>query len=209
MENDRAQDRDVIISIIHRALVEVMTLRKAKLPLVVRRNPYESTHDNNSAVDYEHYKYRIAQGATFEQSDDGEMSLKLVDDDLELTILDCIVPKEPTSMAKVAQIEASPDQDYVDEEQEEEIEEVEAPSVTEQAELESATEEEADTFKDSTEEEVETIEALPEDEPQGETLNVHPGTYVPADGSWRSLSLADAEFKFAVSLRPSRNKDAC
>lgn len=198
MENNRAQDRDVIISIIHRALVEVMTLRKAKLPLVVRRNPYESTHDNNSAVDYEHYKYRIAQGATFEQSDDGEMSLKLVDDDLELTILDCIVPKEPTSMAKVAQIEASPDQDYVDEEQEEEIEEVEAPSVTEQAELESATEEE-----------VETIEALPEDEPQGETLNVHPGTYVPADGSWRSLSLADAEFKFAVSLRPSRNKDAC
>lgn len=200
----------MIISIIHRALVEVMTLRKAKLPLVVRRNPYESTHDYNSAVDYEHYKYRIAQGATFEKSDDEEMTLKLADDDLELTILDCIVPKEPSSMAKVAETEASPDQDYIDEEQEEQEEEIEeevdASSIAEQAELESATKEEANTFEDSTEEEVETIEALTEDEPQGETLNVHPRTYVPADGSWRSLSLADAEFKFAVRLRPPNKR---
>lgn len=194
----------MIISIIHRALVEVMTLRKANLPLVVRRNPYEST-DYDSTEAYENYKYRIAQGATFVESDHGEMTLRFEDDDLELTILECVVPRASTAVTKVSQIGTSPDEDYVEEEQEEEVEEVDALSIPEQQELELETAEEAEIVEDSRGEEAETFEDLNEDEPQGETLDVRPDVYVPADGSWRSLSLKVGDFKFAVRLLAFRN----
>lgn len=182
-----------------------MTLRKANLPLVVRRDPYEST-DYDSTEAYENYKYRIAQGATFRQSDSGEMTLRFEDDDLELTILECVVPKAPAAETKIAQIETFPDEDYVDEEQEEEVQEVDALSSAEQQELELATAEEAETFEDSTKEETETFDASNKDEPLGETLQVRPHVYVPADGSWRSLSLNDADFKFAVMFSASSNQ---
>jgi len=198
MENIRIQDRGVIVSIIHRALVEVMTLKKANLPLILRRFSHESTHGYDPTEDYEDYKYRIAQGARFVQSEDGGMSLMLEDDELERTILDCIIPKESTAVEGAADIQTAPERDCLEEEQEgegKEEEDMDAASTAEQEQLALANPEEAETFELST-----------EDEPQGEALGLHPRAYPPVDGSWRSLSLANPDFKFAVRSLRSRTE---
>ncbi len=226
MENTRAQDRDMIVSIIHRALVEVMTLKKANLPLLVRRDAYEYSDDYDSAEEYERYKYRIAQGATFGQSDDGEMTIKLEDEELERTILERVVPIEAAPVEDIRLIEDTPEKEYVDEEQvEEEEEEKNASSTVEQEEEKNASstveQEDLEEVKNAsstveqedqeleTVDEAETLGDLIEEEPQDEPPNEHPTAYLPADDSWRSLSLADPEFKFAVDSLPLRKGDAC
>lgn len=192
MEKVQAGSRNEIVSVIHRALVEVMTLKKANLALLMRRNPYEATEDYDPTKDYKMYRHRVAQGATFGVSDNGEMTVRLETEDLERTILDCIEPRASSAVEEAAEDYETLDQDQIVEDEEGEgREEMDATDFAEREELDLSTLEEA-----------EILEAAPEEEQQLPTIEEQPSVYTPVDDSWVRLSLADPELKFAVGYKP-------
>lgn len=192
----------MLVSIIHRALVEVMTLREANLPLRMRRDPFDPTN-YGSAEEYEMYKYRVAQGATFSKSDDGEFVLVFKNQELEQTILDCIMPQSVFFTKSGIEEDESLEAQHPDHDQEQELAEditqyhdqdhkqnlKEDPSVA------NAGEQVADLHDL---EDVELTDPMAEEEAELEASGSQPRAYVPVDGTWRNLSLSDSEFKFAV-----------
>ena len=162
---------EVIIAAVHRALVEVFTLKQAGLPLVLDYHAGDSYLD-----DADDYLQRLAKEARFEVDATGEGRLLLEHETLEQAILNSITPKE------------------VQKEDEDELEAEDAgqldtypPEVERQKfEIESPTEPEnhEDAFTDK----------------DGNPTNSQDfvQSLLPVDQNWRNVSLQDSGIKFAV-----------
>ena len=188
MNNSRIEAREELISVIHRALVEVMTLKQANLPLKFFKEAFHPTNE---------YKHRIAKGARFEMDTGGQTSVVLEHEDLQQMILDHIQLQEP----KLEESEQQ-EEDHSDEESWEELpEELPDDQTVEARDLEenSGSAIEPQETEAINNESTEMLESLSEEEDISET-EYDESAYKPADDSWLRMSFADVDFKFAVGL---------
>ena len=187
MVNPKSESREEIVSIIHRALAEVMVLRQVNLPLEIDKDAKYTTNE---------YVQRIAKGARFQVTHENQVSLLLEDEALQDAILDCINPKEAASEGSVSQEENSLENDQREEKPgslsivaaEESI----GPTA-ERGEIDVSTPEEAEAVK---------YEALPEEHHLSQ-ITEDPSLYTPVDDSWRGVALTHPGFKFAVCFELS------
>ena len=186
----KLESRDEIVMAVHQALVEVFTLKQADLPLSMNANPTTSMPPNE-------YLRRIAEEASFEQTENGEVQLVLGSNELQDAILDSIMPKELTKDETAEVEEVIGVQQPVEDEVAEAHDfqrvhdagalEGPAPGIESQS-------AEADMTETN-----ETYDALPlVDTVDTSNAEDHGGPITPANNSWRNVPLEDQAVKFAV-----------
>ena len=104
----KLESREEIVMAVHQALVEVFTLKQADLPLSMDVNPSTSMPPNE-------YLRWLAQDASFEQTENGEMQLVLASKELQDAILDSVLPKAPTEDVTAEVEEVMEEEEPVDE----------------------------------------------------------------------------------------------
>ena len=174
MANSGVDTQEEIASTIHRALVEVMTLRQANLTLQIGRNANSPTST---------HKRRIAKDARFKIGSSDQFSLILEHEGLQQDILGYIHPKEQNIKESERQKQEDPDFSTFSEESEE------ATVQATESDL-SSVEEEIDTTSSK---KAEIYDTWPEENAIDDRSSC-----APVDDSWLEVSLADPEFKFAV-----------
>ena len=108
----KLKSREEILMAVHQALVEVFTLKQADLPLSMDANPTTSMPPNE-------YLRWLAEDASFEKAESGDLRLVLGSKELQDAILDSIMPKEPTENEAAEVEEVMEEQQPVEEELEE------------------------------------------------------------------------------------------
>ena len=184
MNYSRIEARREMISVIHRALVEVMTLKQANLPLQFDRKAYQPTNE---------YKHHVAKGARFETDTSGHTYMALEPEKLQQIVLDYIQFRETTVEDKEELKEDQLDVDVGEELLENRT--VQAASF-EKSSKSAIQPQEADTINTDS---ANVSGSLPEEEILIET-KYDESTYEPADDNWLRVSLADDDIKFAVGL---------
>lgn len=179
MANQISESREEIISIIHRAIVEIMTLKEANLPLEIDKEA------NNPSDEYLNL---VAKSSRFETINGDQTSLVLEPEGLREAVLEYIQPRGPIIDDSTAQEEDGSDTELWQEEPEgESLQTTDTgegfQSATLPARLETTNPEQAGS-------------SLEEEDHLQTTKD--PSAHVPADDSWRQVSLADPDFKFAV-----------
>ena len=186
----KLESREEIVMAVHQALVEVFTLKQADLPLSMNANPTTSMPPNE-------YLRLIAEEASFEQAENGEIQLVLGSQELQDAILDSIVPKEPTEDETAEVEEAMEEQQPVEEELAEssnvqrlhDAGGLEGPPPAIDSQLA-----EADGIETN-----EGYDALPlVNSVDSSNTEVDGGPITPANDSWRNVPLEDQAVKFAV-----------
>ena len=186
----KLESREEITMAVHQALVEVFTLKQADLPLLMDVNPTTSMPHNE-------YLRWLAEDASFEQTEDGEIQLVLRSKELQDAILDSIIPKEPTA-DETAEAGAVMEQQQPIEEGLAEA--VKLKQVDDAGGLEdSAPAIDRQPVEADWTETHETSEALPLVEPlDPSNIEDDSGPIAPANDSWRNVPLEDQAVKFAV-----------
>ena len=186
----KLKSREEIVMAVHQALVEVFTLKQADLPLSMDANPTTSMPPNE-------YLRWLAEDASFEKAESGDLRLVLGSKELQNAILDSIMPKEPTEDEAAEVEEVMEEQQPVEEELEEasnlqQLQEaggLEGPPPAIDSQPAEADRTEAN----------ETYDALPLvdsiDSPNREDDG---GLIAPMSDSWRNVPLEDQAVKFAV-----------
>ena len=186
----KLESREEIIMAVHQALVEVFTLKEADRPLSIDVNP-------TTSVPHDEYLRWLAEDASFEKTENGEIQLVLGSKELQDAILDSIIPKEPTEN-KTADAGAVMEQQQPIEEglvvannpgQADDAGGLEgsAPAIDRQP-------VEADrTETDKSSEAFPLVESL-----EYSNTEVDGGHITPASDSWRNVPLEDQAVKFAV-----------
>ena len=180
----RSESRDEIVSIIHRALVEVMTLKEANLPLEICRDAKYTTNE---------YIQRIAKGAKFHITDDNQISLLLEDEGLQEAVLKCIQPEEASPEETLLQGKDSFENGRLEQRSGNENlptlhAEERTRTATERIEMDAISPDEAEAMDN---------EASPEKENLSQTID-NSALHAPVDDSWRRVALTDPDFKFTV-----------
>lgn len=183
MANTAPETREEMISIVHRALVEVMTLKQANLPLVIGRHPVEPMDD---------YIHLINKGVRYETAADGQIQILYENEELQQMILDHVLPRPPT-----IEVEAIGGEELLEDYEENGVEQAEEQRLGASA-LEGAHESEPPAEEAFIHDAAENSE----EEPQSETIDTETRATMPVDDGWRSVPLSDADFKFAVGARP-------
>lgn len=186
----KLESREEIVMAVHQALVEVFTLKQADLPLSIDVNPTTSMPPNE-------YLRWLAEDASFEESESGEIKLVLGSQGLQDAILDTIVPKEPTE-DETAEPEAVMEEEQLNEEGLAEA--INFQQLHDSGGLEGpppaidSQPAEADRTETN-----ETYDALPlVDSVDSSSTEDNGGPIVPANDSWRNVPLEDQAVKFAV-----------
>ncbi len=186
----KLESREEIIMAVHQALVEVFTLKQADLPLSMDANPTTSMPHNE-------YLRWLAEDASFEEKEDGEIQLVLGSKELQDAILDSIMPKEPTE-DETAEAVAVMEQQQPIEEGLAEVNNLE--QVDDAGDLGGSTQAidhkpvEADrTETDETSEAKPLVDFLDPSNTEGDCVPI-----APANDSWRNVPLEDQAVKFAV-----------
>ena len=189
-----------------------MTLREANLPLQWNRQAWNPTNE---------YMQRITKGARFEETNDNRMTLVLENEELRQDILDYL--KGPMQQEDPQLLNGALPQELLtnkgllqqgdnfqpDESSQEGFLDGRNSQFSD-VDPKSASATEHGTSIATNPEKVEVTETplerdhLPDKSEVSEPLSKEedPLPYEPADGSWRRISLADPEFKFAVSFAP-------
>ena len=186
----KLESREEIVMAVHQALVEVFTLKQADLPLSMNANPTTSMPPNE-------YLRWIAEEASFEKAENGEVQLVLGSKELQDAILDSIMPKDPTGDEMAEVEEVMEEQQPVEEE------------VTETSNVQQLHDagglEGSPSAIDSQLAEADGIEtnegydALPlVDSVDSSNTEVDGGPITPANDSWRNVPLENQAVKFAV-----------
>ena len=192
----KLESREEIIMAVHQALVEVFTLKQADLPLSMDVNPTTSLPPNE-------YLRWLAEDASFEKDENGEIQLVLGSKELQDAILDSIMPKESTE-DETAEAQAVM-------EQQQPVEEVLAEANNLQAADDASSLESSPPAIDrqlveaDRSEENEASEALflvgssdaSHTEDDGDPIT-------PANDNWRNVPLENQEVKFAVGWEVDR-----
>ena len=186
----KLESREEIVMAVHQALVEVFTLKQADLPLSMVANPTTSMPPND-------YLRWLAEDASFEQAENGEVQLVLGSQVLKDAILDSIVPKGRTE-DEIAEVE-----EVMEEQQP--VEEELAESGNVQQLHDAGGLEGPPPAIDSQPAEADGIEtnegydALPLiDAVDSSNTEDDGGPITPANDSWRNVPLEDQAVKFAV-----------
>ena len=186
----KLESREEIVMAVHQALVEVFTLKQAGLPLLLNANPTTSMRPKE-------YLRWIAEEASFEQTENGEVQLVLGAQELQDAILDSVVPKEPTG-DEIAEAE-----EVMEEQQP--VEEVLAEPSNVQQMRDAGGLEGSQPAIDSQPVGADGIEtnegydALPLiDAVRSSNTEDDDGPITPANDSWRNVPLEDQAVKFAV-----------
>ena len=186
----KLESREEIIMAVHQALVEVFTLKQEDLPLSMDANPTTSMPHND-------YLRWLAEDASFERNENGEIQLVLGSKELQDAILNSIMPKEPTE-DETAEAGAVMEQQQPIEEGLAEANNLgqlddagglgsSAPAIERQP-------VEADRIETG-----QTSETLPlVESPDPSTTENDRGPIAPANDSWRNVPLEDQAVKFAV-----------
>lgn len=176
MNSDMAERHEVTASI-HRALVEVYTLKQEGLPLTMDYHAYDLYND---------YPWRLAEDATFELDGQGGMRAVFRSEGLRQDILESVRPREDMAGDVVQQ-----------EEQTEEYMEGVEPNI---GEADSMPDQEStpptiepDSLKSEDSEDEEFSRSDRQRAMGGEDR------ISPADDSWQDVALEDPLIKFAVS----------
>jgi len=176
MNSDMAERHEVTASI-HRALVEVYTLKQEGLPLTMDYHAYDLYND---------YPWRLAEDATFELDGQGGMRAVFRSEGLRQDILESVRPREDTAGDVVQR-----------EEQTEEYMEGVEPNI---GEADSMPDQEStpptiepDSLKSEDSEDEEFSRSDRQRAMGGEDQ------ISPADDSWQDVALEDPLIKFAVS----------
>ena len=186
----KLQSREEIVMAVHQALVEVFTLKQADLPLSIDANPTTSMPPND-------YLRWLAQDASFEQSESGEMKLVLASKELQDAILDSILPKEPTE-DEIAEVEEVMEEEEPVEEQLAEASNLQQGHDAGALDGTSPAIDSEPVEADRTETN-ETYDALPLVDSVDSSSTEHDGgPILSANDSWRNVSLEDQAVKFAV-----------
>ncbi len=186
----KLESREEIIMAVHQALAEVFTLKQADLPLSLNVNPTTSMPPNE-------YLRWLAEDASFEKDENGEIQLVLGSKELRDAILDSIMPKEPTE-DETAEAEAVMQQQQPVEEELAEANNLQPADDASGLEISPPAIDRQLVEADRSEEN-EASEALPlvvssdpsETEDDG-------GPIAPANDNWRNVPLENQEVKFAV-----------
>ena len=175
------------MAIIHQALVEVLTLKQAGLPLAMDKDAWDATNN---------YKHHVSKGARFETSIDGQTRLLFENEELQQVILDYVRIKEPVSDEGMTQVKGIEEEASQEEQELETSESMDSSiSTAENVELQSATFDQPDlTTSHSEEQHLNDVEYTASD-------------LMPDDDSWRSVAFTDPEIKFAVSYISSRKSE--
>ena len=186
----KLESREEIIMAVHQALVEVFTLKQADLPLSMDVNPTTSMPHNE-------YLRWLAEDASFEETEDGEIQLVLGSKELQDAILDSIMPKEPTE-DETAEAGAVMEQQQPIEEGLAEVNNLER--IDDAGDLGGSTQAidhkpvEVDrTETDETSEAKPLVDFLDLSNTEGDYVPI-----APANDSWRNVPLEDQAVKFAV-----------
>ena len=186
----KLDSREEIIMAVHQALVEVYTLKQANLPLSMDANPTTSMPHNV-------YLRWLAEDASFEETENGEIQLVLGSKELQDAILDSIMPKEPTG-DETAEAGAVMEQQQPIEERLTEANDLEqvydagglegsAPAIDRQPVEDDRTE------TDKTSEALPLVESLDPSNTEDDG-----GPIAPANDNWRNVPLENQAVKFAV-----------
>lgn len=188
--NPKKTDRHEVIAAIHRALVEIYTLKHEGLPLAMDYFAFDLDDD---------YARRLAEGSTFESDPHGETRVVLESEELRRQILESTKPKDDTTDDTLPQPELAAE------------EYTERQDVDDDLALMPERDHASPSIK---RDEVEAEAELPagddsiDDAPEVGRYHILGGEYQikPANDSWRNIALDDSQVKFAVScgLRSSR-----
>ena len=182
MNAQKATSGDIVPSV-HRALVEVYTLKQEGLPLIMDYHSYDIDDD---------YPWKLAEQARFGMDDHGEMKVVLEREELRLDILESVRPKEDIGEAGILSGENESLADDSAEDEEGSIRDPEM--VPEQKSAPSTIEQETPVSEDS---EAQDYEAVLNADSQIVTRENN--QIIPADDSWRNITFDDLGIKFAVS----------
>ena len=186
----KLKSREEIVMAVHQALVEVFTLKQADLPLSMDANPTTSMPPNE-------YLRWLAEDASFEETESGDLQLVLGSKELQDAILDSIMLKEPTENEAAEVEEVMEEQQPVEEELEEasNLQQLhEAGSLEGPAPAIDSQPADADWTETN-----ETYDALPPvDSVDSLKIEDDGGPIAPANDSWRNVPLEDQAVKFAV-----------
>lgn len=177
MVNPRPESREEIVSIVHRALVEVMTLKQANLPLEIDRFAIEPPNE---------YMQGIAEGAKFKVLGFNQVSLVIEQQELQQAIFEYIQPKQTMDEEEETQEQEPPIEEILNEE-------------SGKSTLQTTNHDGNFATTATSPEQAEIPKLVPEAEIVSEPPE-DPPVYLPADDSWRQVSLADPDFKFAVGF---------
>ncbi|KAL6718551.1 hypothetical protein ACLMJK_004643 [Lecanora helva] len=183
MAGQRVETREEMVSIVHRALVEIMTLKEANLPLEIAKEA------NNPS---EEYKRIIAEQAKFNQSGETQLEVVFGRDDLREAILEYIHPPEPIPEENASQELIMEDDQPQEDLKQEDLQTASASNGDE------STSEQGETSAAN----VQDVEAMVSEETTPEEHSIEETTdseiYAPSDDSWRQVQLTDPAFKFAL-----------
>ena len=186
----KLESREEIVMAVHQALVEVFTLKQADLPLSMDANPSTSMHPNE-------YLRWLAEDASFEQTENGDMQLVLGSKELRDAILDSIMPKEPTE-DETGEVEEAMEEQQPAEEELAEASNVQQIHDAGGLEGPPPAIDSQPAQADMTELN-ETYDALPLVESvDAPKTGDDGGPIAPANDSWRNVLLEDQAVKFAV-----------
>ena len=182
---------------VHQALVEVFTLRQADLPLSMDVNPTTSMPHNE-------YLRWLAEDASFEETENGEIQLVLGSKDLRGAILDSIMPKESSEEDTAEAGAVMKQQQLIEEglaEANNNLEQVDgagglggpAPAADPQP---------VEADRTETDETAEALPLLESLDPSNAEDDGRP--IAPANDSWRNVPLEDQAVKFAVGWNACR-----
>lgn len=180
--NPRTESQYEIIAGIHRALVEVYTLKQEGLALVMDYFAYDLNNE---------YALRLAEGAKFESDGQGGTRVAVEDEELRQDILESVKLNEDT-MEEIIQQEELQAEEYTEEEE---------PSSRE-ADSMPLQESASPTIEDDDlENEISEDEEFSDDTSESVHDHTFGGKYPikPADDSWRDIAFEDLQIKFAVS----------
>ena len=208
MVNPRLENRDAIISTIHRALVEIMTLKEAGMPLEINRRVIRPTSNCMQAV---------AETAKFTTSENGQASLD-IDQDLRQAVQEYTQATTPVVTEEVLQEGNQSGEHLMTQENlQEEFEEADVewrdtanfeepkaekvePREAEYEEVESDQAESQDPESNDVEYQETQLSQIASNEDPIVEAPEEPSFFIPTDNSWRQVSLADRSFKFAVGV---------
>ena len=181
MEPVKLGSREEVVAAVHRALVEVWTLKQSGMPLAMDTNPRDPTDD---------YEYRIASDVRFEKGADGDMALVYATEALQQEIIESIAPKnavvKEAEEFEVGDVEEEMEDDVLG--SSEGVRESSAEAIAPE-EMRSERALEMDNMDDTSTEDVEKLE---------NDLDMDPEPPTPVDQGWHEVPFGNADLKFAV-----------